>query len=108
MKSEIPATFPIVNLLRFRRSLAAGHWRAFPKLRPYPSVAFLIVGFSSERPSDGTQRRAVRIPRLFAWPHPTRPTDKNITTADRGQRSKAASALDASRSEHSRQALAGV
>src|SRR6516165_5718067 len=53
-----------------RRSLVAAHAQACPTHRPCPPVAFLVVGFSFERPSDGTQRPAFRIPRLSAWRSP--------------------------------------
>jgi len=77
-----------LNWDRFRQSPAAGHSRASPKPRPYPQVAFCIVGFLFELPSPGTQRRTVRIPKFSAWRPPTpiwRQTTPTIK-AGRGER----------------------
>jgi hypothetical protein len=82
-----------LNLVRFRRSPAAAAQRAFPKPQPCLQVAFYIAGLSHRPPCHGTQRRAVRTPKLTAWGRPNSPVHHTITTPDRGQHRQAAGAI---------------
>src|SRR5215469_14316403 len=65
-----------------RLSRVGAHARACPRRRPCPLVAFFVVGFSFQPPTDVTQRLAARIPRFSSRRSPHSPKS-NITTAHR-------------------------